>query len=121
MQIDPQVRFLGMAPSEAIESVIRERIARMERFHERITSCSVIVEAPHRHSHKGKIFHVRIDVTAPGTELVVSKEPEHNHAHEDVYVAIRDSFNALERRLEDHVRRSSGHGEKAHRDVASSR
>jgi cold shock CspA family protein len=31
-----------------------------------------------------------------------------NHAHEDVYVAIRDAFNAAVRQLEDHVHERGG-------------
>ncbi len=31
-----------------------------------------------------------------------------DHSHEDVYVAVRDAFNAAARRLEDHARRMRG-------------
>ena len=114
MEIPPQVSFRGMDPSPAVEAAVRERIDRLERFHERLTSCNVVVEAPHRHGHKGKIYHVRIDITVPGRQIVVGREREANHAHEDVYVAIRDSFNAAQRQLEDIVREMSGHRVKPH-------
>jgi hypothetical protein len=44
---------------------------------------------------------VRIDLTVPGAELVVSRDPELDHGHEDVYVAIRDAFDAARRQLAD--------------------
>ncbi|MGT2467474.1 HPF/RaiA family ribosome-associated protein [Mesorhizobium atlanticum] len=114
MQIEPQIRFRGMEPSASIEEVVRERIGRLTRFHDRITSCAVLVEAPHRHGHKGRIYRVQVDVTVPGLEIVTGREHEENRAHEDVYVAIRDSFNAAQRQLEDHVRKSSGYRVKFH-------
>ena len=105
-----------MDPSPSIESAVRERIGRLARFHDRITSCRVVIEAPHRHGHKGKIYHVHIDITVPGREIVVGREREENHAHEDVYVAIRDNFIAAQRQLEDAVREMSGHRVKPHPD-----
>jgi ribosomal subunit interface protein len=118
MEIPPQISFRGMDPSPAIEARIREHIDRLGRFHDHITSCNVVVDAPHVHSHKGKIYHVRIDITVPGTEIVVNREPELNHAHEDVYVAIRDGFRAATRQLEDVARKMSGHRTKAHAEAA---
>ena len=114
MQIDPQIRFRGMAPSPAVEAIVRERIDRLERFHDRITSCTVVIEAPHQTGRKGKIYHVHVDITVPGREIFAGREREENHAHEDVYVAIRDSFDAAQRQLEDAVRKMSPHRVKRH-------
>jgi len=42
-------------------------------------------------------------LTVPGAELVA------NHTqHEDVYVAIRDAFDAMSRQLEDYARKQRG-------------
>ncbi len=108
MQIPVQITFRDMEPSAAIEERVRERAAKLERHFDRITSCRVLIEEPHLHQHKGKLFHVRIDITVPGGELVANRSPGDNHAHEDVYVAIRDAFNAIERQLEDHAQKKKG-------------
>ena len=105
MQIPLQITYRHMDPSEAIDAVIREKAEKLERFAGDITSCRVIVEAPHKHHHKGRIYVVKIDVTVPGEELVASRNPDKDHAHEDVYVALRDAFDAMRRQLEDYVRR----------------
>ncbi|HVN83433.1 MAG TPA: HPF/RaiA family ribosome-associated protein [Candidatus Binatia bacterium] len=105
MQLPVQITFRGMKPSEAVEARIRERAAKLDGYYDRIMSCRVVVEAPHRHHHQGKLFHVRVDVKVPDGELVVSREPAEHHAHEDVFVAVRDAFNAVQRRLEDYGRR----------------
>jgi ribosomal subunit interface protein len=108
IQIPLQVTFRDMPPSDAIESHIIEKAGGLERFCDKITSCRVIVEAPHRRHHKGKLYHVRVDITVPGGELVVKREPRERAAHEDIYVAIRDAFDAARRELQDYARRRRG-------------
>lgn len=108
MELPVQISFRGVPSTEAIEAKVRERAARLERYHDHIMGCRVMIESPHRRHHQGKLYHVRIDLTVPGQELVVSREPTEHHAFEDVYVAIRDAFDAAQRRLEDHARRQRG-------------
>jgi ribosomal subunit interface protein len=100
MQLNPEITFRGLEATPAIESKVRARVERFDRYYSRIMGCRVMIESRHRHHHKGKLYHVRIDLTVPGEELVVSREPDDNHAHEDAYVAIRDAFEAMERQLE---------------------
>lgn len=108
MQVPLQLTFHDIDSSEAIEAKIRERATKLEEFSDRITSCRIVVEAPHRRNHKGRLYVVRIDVSLPGADIVVNREPQLNHAHEDVYVAIRDAFNAAQRQIQDYVRRRRG-------------
>ena len=105
VQIPAQISFKNMPPNADIEGRIQQRIGKLERFHDRITSCRVHVEAPQTKDFHGQVYHVRVDITVPGGEVVVNREPGKNHAHNDVGVAIRDAFDAAERRLEDFVRR----------------
>lgn len=108
MQIPLQITFKNMESSPAVEDAIRERAAKLEKIYPRITSCRVVIESPHRRHQKGKLFAVRVDMTVPGEEIVVSRDPGRNGAYEDVYVAIRDAFDAAKRELQDHARRFRG-------------
>jgi ribosomal subunit interface protein len=105
MQIPMKLVFRGMEPSPAIEDRVRERAMRLERFHDRITGCDVAVEAPHRHQHKGRLYVVRLQIRVPGRDIAINRAGPHDHAHEDPYVALRDAFDAAERKLEDTERR----------------
>jgi len=96
-----------MDSSEAVEAVIRKDAERLDKLCDRIMRCHVVVEEDHRHHHKGNLYHVRIDLTVPDNELVASREPDQHHAHEDVYVAVRDAFDAVSRQLEKYVERRS--------------
>jgi cold shock CspA family protein len=105
MRLPLQITFRNIPRSSAIELAVRERAERLDRFSDLIMGCRVVVESPHRQHRQGKLYHVRIELTVPGGDIVVSREPAMHHAYEDVYVAIRDSFDAARRRLEDYARR----------------
>lgn len=108
MPVPVQITFRNMPPSAAVRARIHTQAEKLERLHGRMMSCRVVVRAPHRHQRKGKLYHVSIDAKVPGTEIAVNRDPGAHHAHEDVYVAIRDAFHALARRLEDTARERRG-------------
>lgn len=108
MQKPLQIAFRGFESSAAVEERVREEVAKLEEFHTNIIGCRVVLETDHRRRRKGKLYNVRIDLTVPGAELIISRDPERDRGHEDIYVAIRDSFDALQRRLQDEVRRIRG-------------
>ncbi len=101
MQQPLQITFKEMESSASIEAWVRENAAKLEKFYQPITHCHVVVEAPHRHSNQGRLYDVRMDITVPGGEIVVSHQGPKDHAHEDVYVALRDAFRAARRQLQE--------------------
>jgi len=98
-----EITFRDIGPSPAVEARVRKEAAKLQRFHQRIVSCRVVVAAPDRHKHKGKLYFVRIQIAVPNGNLWINRRSPYNHAHEDVYVAIRDAFDAATRRLEEKV------------------
>lgn len=103
-----QITFRNMESSPALSARIRKEADRLSRHFDRITSCHVIVEAPHRHKTKGRVYNVRIDLHLPRKGKVIANASAQDHAHEDVYVAVRDAFDATARRLDDQARRLRG-------------
>ncbi|MGZ5007578.1 MAG: HPF/RaiA family ribosome-associated protein [Methylobacter sp.] len=108
MQIPLQITFRGIPHSDAVEAKIREKASKLDRFHSHIMSCRVAVEAEHHRHHQGNQYHIRIDLTTPHKELVISREHHDNKAYEDIYIAIRDAFNVATRQLEDYARIQQG-------------
>ena len=108
MQLPLQITFRHMESSDAVTARIRERAGELERFFDRIISCRVVVECRHPRRQQGNLFRVRIDLKVPGREITVGRDPAAHKAHEDIYVAIRDAFDAARRVLEDHVRERRG-------------
>lgn len=117
MQLPVQITFRDFPRSEAVETAILEKAERLERFSDRIMSCRVTVGMIQKHKHQGKLFNIRVDLSLPGSEIVVNRDKA-----EDVYVAIRDAFDALKRKIEEHVRMARGdvklHEPEAHGRVA---
>src|SRR4051794_12819744 len=105
MQQPLNITYRGIEATPAIEARIRERAERLDRYYDGIISCHVTIETPHHQHHKGNLYDVRIDLAVKGGELMIGREGVKNHAHEDLYVAIRDAFDAAKRRLQDHARR----------------
>ncbi|MCI0338796.1 MAG: HPF/RaiA family ribosome-associated protein [Acidobacteria bacterium] len=126
MQLPIQITFRNMESSPAVEARIREEAEKFSEFYDHIMGCRVMVEIPHQHRHRGKRFHIRIDLTVPGGEIVVKHEPSLHDSiqqtetekrkkeqeiaapHKEIYVAIRDAFKAARRRLQDYARKQSG-------------
>lgn len=105
MKLPLQISFRSIPRSTKIENAILEHADRLDEFAERIMSCRVVVDVPHRHHRQGNLYQVRIDITLPGGEVVVNREPPRHTDFKDVRVAIRDAFDAAVRQLEDYVRR----------------
>ncbi len=79
MQLPLQITFRNLDRSEAIEAKVRERAEKLDQFYDQIMGCRVAVEALHKHHRHGNHYHVRVDVTVPGSELVSSREPDEHH------------------------------------------
>lgn len=99
MQTPVEIIWHNMDPSPPVEAKVHERVRRLEKFFDRIVGCRVVVEAPHQRHRTGNEYEVRLDVTVPGTVLTIDRKPGDNHAHADVFVAVRDAFEAMERKL----------------------
>jgi cold shock CspA family protein/ribosome-associated translation inhibitor RaiA len=126
MHLPPTITFRGIDHSPSLEADILTRIHRLETYYRSITGCRVLVELVQRHHETGNRYHVRIDVTVPGDEIVVTHEANLHAAVQDaelsktarvdepdperkhVRVAIREAFDIARRQLQDYARRQRG-------------
>jgi len=108
MKLPLQVSFRHMEHSGEIETLIREKAAKLDTFAGDIMGCRVVVEMAGKHHKQGNLYEVRIDLTLPGEEIAVSREPGEHAEYRDLHVALRDAFDAAARRVEDYVRRRRG-------------
>ncbi|PIW26869.1 MAG: RNA polymerase subunit sigma-54 [Rhodospirillales bacterium CG15_BIG_FIL_POST_REV_8_21_14_020_66_15] len=99
MTINLQFTCRDFPPPILAEDRIRERVERLERLYPRMISLYVVAEQVQRRHHKGTLYVFRLDASMPGKEIAVNRGHADKHAHEDFFVAMRDSFNALERSL----------------------
>lgn len=100
MQTPLELNFHNVDRSDWSENLIRERVARLERYSDEIVSCHVIVSRPHTHQHKGNPMKVTIEVRLPqNRRLVVNEEPVMVEQQSKLSVVINSAFDAMQRRL----------------------
>jgi ribosomal subunit interface protein len=90
----------GFPLTKAIENAIHDKANKLCTFFDRIISCRVIVFSPHKHHYKGNAYNVNIGIKVPGYDISVKREP-----HEDLYIAIREAFDAARRQLKVYARK----------------
>jgi ribosome-associated translation inhibitor RaiA len=100
MQLPLQITFHHMPKSEALEEVIRERAGKLAQVYDRMIGCRVVVDAPHRNQQKGRSYEVRIDISVPGSEIVITREPR-----PECLAAVNDAFEVARRRLMDFAKK----------------
>ena len=99
-----KITFRDIDPSPAIEADIRKHAEKLGEFDDRIHWCNVSVEAEGKHQRKGRHYKIVINLGLPGKTITANRAGPRNEARSDIYVAIRDSFSAIGRQVEDHAR-----------------
>ena len=102
MQIPLQISWRNLDKSPSLEAAVRKHARKLERYFQPINSCRVMIEKPHDQHHQGNLFHLRLDIRVPDKEIVVDRSGDHNHQHEDIYIALHDAFDAAARQLQDY-------------------
>jgi ribosome-associated translation inhibitor RaiA len=111
MKLPVQITFRNTSSSQPLEALIHEKAAGLETYYHPIVGCRVLVEVPHRHHRVGNPVHVRVDLTVPGHELVVTHDASLHGAPDEAEgaaVAIREAFDIARRQLQDYGRRQRG-------------
>jgi len=103
MHVPVQLSFHGCDHSTAVESEIQAHVAKIETYYGRIIGCRVVVELPHKSHQQGKLFHVNIDVSLPGAGHMLHNDRGQDPAHEDIHIAVRDAFNAIEHQIKKNI------------------
>jgi ribosomal subunit interface protein len=94
-----QIVYHNIDQTDAITDAVQKRISKLERFCDQIITGRVVLDSPHNNHHKGKVYSVGVEIHTPVKEVRVNQEQHDNHAHEDLYIAIRDAFDVAERQL----------------------
>lgn len=95
MNLPLHIQFLNIPASDAVEAEVRRRAEKLAHFN--ITRCDVTIETHGKHKQQGHLYEVRIDLIVPGAEIALSRI----HPNEDIYVAVRDAFEAAARKLQE--------------------
>jgi ribosomal subunit interface protein len=100
--------------SQFLEDHIIKKAFKLSQYCQQISKCRVFVDMPQKHKHQGKLFRVSVELNVRGKELVVNRK-----LNEDVYVAVAQAFDAMERKLENYTHRRVNNIRKRKRGAAT--
>ncbi len=111
MTVPLEIHFNGLDKSDAMETRVREKFAKLERHFDRMNGCRVVLEAPHRNPAKAKVFQVKVEISVKGGKpIIINHEREGAHANEDLALTIRDAFEIALRQVDEMAAQISGRG-----------
>ncbi|MBS0263415.1 MAG: HPF/RaiA family ribosome-associated protein [Planctomycetes bacterium] len=108
MEVPLSITFRNVDRSEWIEQDVRSHVDKLDEIFDHITSCKVVIEAPHKHHRHGNLYRVQIHLSVPRKELTVNKDKGDHPEHADLHIAIRDAFLAMRRQVEAYARELRG-------------
>lgn len=109
------ITFQDLEPSQALVEDIQRHAERLQHFAPQIAECRVSVSRGTARHRKGNPFLVRARASLPGGQFEAGCSDGPDASHADPYVAVRDTFDALCRQLQDFQRIRRGEV-KAHGD-----
>lgn len=96
MKSNADVVYRDLHSSPTLNDIIDKKIEKLNRYSNAIIHSRVILDSPHKHKHKGKMFRATIELDVKGAPVAVTQDDP------SVHVAIRDAFSAAERKLKQH-------------------
>ncbi|PSB15623.1 DNA-binding protein [filamentous cyanobacterium CCP1] len=106
MKVPPITTYRDVEKTTAIESLIQEKIAKLEQVCDYVSSCRIVVETIHKRPSHGSPYRVRIDMTVPPShELVAESNPAEANQYVELDTVIRDAFSRAERQLRELARK----------------
>lgn len=105
MKIAPEITYRNVEKTDAIDSLIHEKINKLERVCNYISSCYIAVEKIHDRPSSGSPYRVRIDITVPPSqEIVADSNPGDTNQYVELDTVIRDAFGMAQRQLRELAR-----------------
>lgn len=100
MQVTPEIKFHDVERSQWVEDYIADRVQRLERFADGITSCHVTLTQEQASQAKGNKYSVMVEVRLPPNhDLAVRKQKDIRDMPSQLPALINLAFGAIERQL----------------------
>lgn len=95
MQNHSNVVYRDMDSSMALTSIIDKKLKKLDRISDHISASRVVLETPHQHKHKGKLYRAQIELAIKGSPITLHQD------NSSIHIAVRDVFKAAERKLKE--------------------
>ncbi len=106
MQVGLEIAYRNVDKSDAVEDLIHQKLAKLQKLHDQIISCRISIERPQKSKQSGNPYRVRITMRIPpGHEIVATRDPQDYDIHDPLDMIVRDAFDVTERQLKKYVDR----------------
>lgn len=102
MKSNADVVFRDVEHSPALAFTINKKLEKLARYSDSILHSRVVLESPHNHKQKGKLFRASIEIGIKGSPVTVSQDDPSAHR------AVRDAFDIATRKLKEVCSRQRG-------------
>lgn len=100
MQTPPEIKFHDIDRSEWVENYIVERVQRLDRFADGITSCHVTLSQEAAKHNKGNRYSLMVEVRLPPNhDIAAKKQKIVREMHTQLPALINLAFGAIETQL----------------------
>jgi len=100
MRVPVEVTYRNVNKSRNIETLIEEKVEKLNDFHDGIVSCRISIEQEQESKKTGNPHHVRITLRVPpGQELVVNQKSSGDDPGEPLRAVINEAFKTMIRQL----------------------
>lgn len=106
---DVQITFHGLDHSDALDHLIREKIAKLAGLYDRILRVRAVIDQPHRSHTKGNGYRLKVEVLIPGDEIIVERDFHDADGPSAAERVVRDAFAVAQRLLMEKVHRGDRH------------
>lgn len=102
MKIQPEITYRNIERSDAIDTLIAEKLAKLERLCDYMNRFEIVLEKINDRPKHGSPFRVGIDVTIPPNhELFAESHPQDQTQHVPLATVVREAFSKIERQVKD--------------------
>ena len=92
MQVPLQLSFHNIEKTEKLKQLVRKKTKKLDRFHNHISSCRVLIELDQKHNTANP-YRVRINITIPpGHEIAVVEKSKKGSSRLNVATIVRRAF-----------------------------
>lgn len=99
MQVPPEIAFRELEGTDALRQAILDGIEDLEQVYPRLVSCRTVVADDTPGQRSGKNIRVRLDLSIPGSSLVVEEDNAEPGSGRTPLQTIEDAFAVGRRRL----------------------
>ncbi len=102
MNVPLIITYENVEKSDAIEKLVRDKVSKLEKVCNYMSSCRVIIEQQNRSKHSANPYRVSINITVPpGHEMAAQDISKEGFHEEPLPAVIRHAFDAARRQLQE--------------------